>query len=362
MGRVRKLVSEGRRIHKLRADTARWNQVCSSMDAIDDVELALSSYLEGRPETQSDGENYLVVYGVLQLLYVEQDAAKNLGEPVGIQVKFEGELWEIRNVRNAAVGHPTKNQYRKESNFIVRHSLSRGGFELMRMGADGSLKRESVGLISIVNRQRTAIARILEEARTAMEKEELEHRRQHRNQKLAAAFHDTIHHGFEKIQEWVTDDGHMGNYGLKVVGEAVAGFRQLLSDRGILEVYRDSVLHDIQQTEYVVRRLTDCLNNQAAQFTREDHAVLMTVFDVLLSACCVSLDSPVMTNYPCALSPTQIWLFVGRVHHATGTSDTKQDQFRDFFREYSGLQERRPVGNRFGPSETLRRGTAPVRP
>jgi hypothetical protein len=57
-------------------------QLRSSLDVIEDCQLALEGYSESRSSPKS-GECYLKVYGVLQVLYVQQDAVGHLFEALG---------------------------------------------------------------------------------------------------------------------------------------------------------------------------------------------------------------------------------------------------------------------------------------
>src|SRR5260221_11482335 len=66
----------------------RWLRLCSAMDAIGDTQLAVHAYLdEPIKEVESNGWSYLTVYGILQVLYVQQDAVKVLAG--ALQLPFE---------------------------------------------------------------------------------------------------------------------------------------------------------------------------------------------------------------------------------------------------------------------------------
>src|SRR4051794_31794598 len=77
--RIRDIVNTARRSSALLQNRQQWFQLCSAMDAIGDTQLAVRAFLdEPMKDAKSDGWSYLVVYGILQVLYVQQDAAKML--------------------------------------------------------------------------------------------------------------------------------------------------------------------------------------------------------------------------------------------------------------------------------------------
>lgn len=80
---IRHFINLPRRQHELLANPASWNTLCSALDVIGDTELALEAYVkwERRPE---DGEKYLLVYGALQVMEVQQDAVKYICETLEV--------------------------------------------------------------------------------------------------------------------------------------------------------------------------------------------------------------------------------------------------------------------------------------
>ena len=109
----------------------KWNVLCSSLDAVGDTELAVHSYKALR-QKKDPGFNYLAVYGIFQVLYVQQDAVIDIFTSLGlprdlVDHKTFAEVMKVRDVRNKATGHPTKHGKNKQpitSHYISRHSLS----------------------------------------------------------------------------------------------------------------------------------------------------------------------------------------------------------------------------------------------
>ena len=61
-----------------------WDQLSSCLDVIEDTELAITAYLRREFGESTEGL-YLAVYGLLQALFVQQDAVINLCESLSIR-------------------------------------------------------------------------------------------------------------------------------------------------------------------------------------------------------------------------------------------------------------------------------------
>src|ERR1700737_5015692 len=59
------------------ADRFVWHQLWTAMDIIDDVDSALTAYLDNEFPDDT-GEKYLRIYGALQGLFIQQDALLDL--------------------------------------------------------------------------------------------------------------------------------------------------------------------------------------------------------------------------------------------------------------------------------------------
>ena len=105
-----------RKKHALMQDSVNWYKLCSSMDIIEDMEFALESYLAKNSDTPDLGEKYLLVFGALQTLYVQQDGVKHLHDALDIPYTIDPSIKNIREIRNDVAGHPTNRKNKKEFN------------------------------------------------------------------------------------------------------------------------------------------------------------------------------------------------------------------------------------------------------
>ncbi len=133
MDRVRSFTASLRIQRILMKDAKRWYRLCSSMDTIEDSQLAIDAYRKiawGKGE----GRHYLFVYGLLQALYVQQDALSDLCSCFGYQVKVKSDktLSSIRYIRNDVVGHPTNSTY-KDHRILGWHFINRSELQKNRI-------------------------------------------------------------------------------------------------------------------------------------------------------------------------------------------------------------------------------------
>ncbi|MEA2583880.1 MAG: hypothetical protein QOF33_1965, partial [Thermomicrobiales bacterium] len=112
--KIRDHINGPRLNYILSRNSGKWNQLCSSLDIVEDTQLAIDAYCAA--DDSADGTNrnvgqqYLALYGLLQALFLQQDASAHLCEALDIpfDLKDFPRLDAIRDVRNASIGHPTK--------------------------------------------------------------------------------------------------------------------------------------------------------------------------------------------------------------------------------------------------------------
>lgn len=140
---VRELIQNPRKSKFLLKKRENWLMLCSSMDVVDDTCLAISAY-RSSPPASSDGERYLGIYGVLQVLFVQQDAVRHMATALNMTSDENLVLAEIREIRNNAIGHPTRRDPIKKKrlaarfNFLVRSHLGTGQFTIHTTWGDGT--------------------------------------------------------------------------------------------------------------------------------------------------------------------------------------------------------------------------------
>lgn len=238
---IRDSINNPRKHYELRQNKALFSQLCSSLDVIEDTEEAIAAYT-AKEFGESKSAHYLAVYGLLQAIYVQQDAVINLCESLGIRESINNypKLKSIRETRNDIVGHPTKRDQRKGQpisyHHISRITLSQSGFKLASFFADGSPPQfKDIDIPGLIVEQRKFISTILASQISNLEAEEKEHKAKFRMEKLLDIFPATLGYNFEKVFEGIFRDDYaeLGALNLEQIKEVVENFREAIGRRNM---------------------------------------------------------------------------------------------------------------------------------
>jgi hypothetical protein len=244
-----------------------WFQLCSSLDVIEDSDLAIQAFKRRRKRV-SEGAHYLATYGVLQALFLQQDALYNLCEALGIDVKRHDHprLQEIREARHQSVGHPTKHETRGETSYhsIVRVSLDAQGFDLLSNRPQERGEFRHISVREFIRDQEKQAADLLASAFAELGGRDSTHRKEFRMEKLTIGF-AKVGYPLEKLTSACDgrDDPAFGRYGLESIQNALAEFREALGRRGLdIDTY-DAVKYAYERLEYPLCKLKAHLDGDA---------------------------------------------------------------------------------------------------
>lgn len=276
---IRDFINNPRTQYLLSRNRGYWNQLCSSLDVIQDCELAINSYANNNFSTE-DGEKYLRIYGLLQAAFVQQDAVTNLWESLQISGDFElGEkLKNIRKIRNESIGHPTKiknNSY----HFISRVSMEKSGFKLISC-YNNKTEFNDILLIDIIKEQETILSEKLKTILQYLKNEEKEHKEKFKMKKLESVFPETFLYSktglFESVlsvNKRVTGELHLGQ-----IKNVLDNLKIKLKERGIeLDTY-DYINMLYNELEYPITELENFFNEQTESKINDKAALIFTFF------------------------------------------------------------------------------------
>jgi hypothetical protein len=256
---IRGIINSARKQSALLESRSGWYMLCSCLDTIGDTELCIDAFLAEEVDLLDYGARYLRVYGVLQALFVQQDAVCNLTEALKIPYTPDPDLRIIREIRNDSIGHPTKRGRGtgRAFNFITRVSLGSHGFQLMTTypGSSTPVFRQ-VDIPDLIARQRSVLADALEDVINTLRREEMTHRQEFADEKLVDAFPPTLLYHIEKIFESIhrPEYAEFGGINVDFVIECIDQFKAGLKKRGILEAY-DNVAYTLELVDYPLREL-----------------------------------------------------------------------------------------------------------
>jgi ribonucleotide reductase beta subunit family protein with ferritin-like domain len=255
---IRDFINRRRTLHILTQVRPDWNRLTSSLDVIGDTEMAFDAYLERLHDPATCGELYILLYGVMQALFIQQDAVENMMEALGLKYTLHPTLRDIREARNDSTGHPTKREARKNraqtSAFISRGTMSRSGFTLMTTYPDRNPTFHNVNVVKLIHDQRDILPAFLQQVIEKLRKEKMDHRAEFKDEKLKRIFPDTLGYFYQKIAESIDGGvpGALGTMHLDYITEMIQKFQQALDKRGLLQAHN---MDDLDIVEYPIAEL-----------------------------------------------------------------------------------------------------------
>jgi hypothetical protein len=277
--KIRDFLQRPRRLDPLLRDKPNWNMLASAFDTVADTEMAIQTYetLDASPDL---GVRYLHIYGLLQALYVQQDAIESMVRALApnavpqYRIEQEPEANEVRKVRNKAIGHPTKDgdawkskDGKQMAYHIVQHSVCKGGFTLLTAFQDGDHTFTDHSIPELIDKNRTAVARVLQRIMDKLETAEREHRNMFKDEKLADIFAATLDYYFEKIYSGTDEpkggDGAFAKIHVDLIARQIQTLREALEKRGLLN-RSSNYEYELAEVEYPIAQLQHYFDGQGS--------------------------------------------------------------------------------------------------
>lgn len=275
---VRKHINTHRYQVELLKDSANWNQICSSLDVIGDTIYAIRSFQESNFPDDS-GLKYIYTYGLLQSLFLQQDALRHLSEAFDINYNLSPVLLDIRGIRNASIGHPTKqNQKGKRFyNYISRISMSKHGFDLLRHSESRSFDMVNVNIEIMLHDQLTEVITGYNEIARKLAEADRMHKEKFKKASLQDIFHSAMGYFFEKIAQGIyahsPGDREFGHTHVRLVRETYEKFESALKERNELSEYTE---YDLREYFHALSRLDAYLAGNGGEMEEMDARIYHT--------------------------------------------------------------------------------------
>jgi hypothetical protein len=274
---IREYGQDPRHQRRLIGDRFVWHQMWAAMDIIEDVDSALDAYIEA--DFPADmGERYLRIYGVMQALFLQQDALADLIRaihPKKAIIKSDV-LKDIREARNASVGHPT-NLKRKgvlSTHGIVQNSMSTDGFDLLSYPHEPGKIFQHVPLRALIEQQKAETQRILSEVVEDLREQEKAHREMFKDTKFADKF-PLVGYAFEKIFTELRGNGFapLSGWAVGQLQQSLDDFVDTLKQRGLeidtydsIKYLYDDISHPLAELKkFVVGQDSEILSRESAR-------------------------------------------------------------------------------------------------
>jgi len=277
-GWIRNYGQDPRHHERLFADKFLWHQIWSAMDIIDDVDSATNAYLDNEFPTDI-GERYLRVYGAMQGLFLQQDALSDLIKAIhpAKEIRQNDVLKDVREARNASVGHPTQLKRKGElsTHGIVQNSMSKEGFNLLSYPSEDGKVFQYIPVRELIEKQRAENVRILSEVVNDLREQERAHRTQFQNIKLVQAF-NLVSYAFEKIFEQARRDSAapLGRWAVDHLQKALDDFAHLLKQRGLSVDAYDSIKYLYEEASHPLGELTKYVSKEPSEALSDRSAIV----------------------------------------------------------------------------------------
>jgi len=266
--------------YSLIQDSNIWNQICSSLDIIDDTLLSIEDYIDN-DFPQSDGLKYIFTYGILQSLFIQQDAVRHLAEAFNISFSFSESLIKIRDLRNSSIGHPTKQNTKGKRfyNYVSRISLSKKGFTLQKTNIEqGRGVFVDVNIVEIIKIQIKEITDLLGNIFNRLLANDQNHKNKYKGELITSLFPASLNYCFEKVGEAI----YSPEYGkkklvlsmLKTIEEAYNEFESELIKRQELPG-NESLQFEINQYKHAIDKIRDYLAENIGRMEESDARICL---------------------------------------------------------------------------------------
>lgn len=240
-----------------------WNQICSSLDVIGDTILSIRDYID-MEYPEKIGLQYICTYGILQALFIQQDAIRQLSLVFKLDYEIGEILSNIRKLRNASIGHPTNNNEKKIKyfNYISRMSLSKKGFSLHRSSKNNRMEIINVNLLEMLYEQLKEVKIKYRYISDKLDEVDLMHKEKYKNKLISDLFHSGMSYQFEKIGEGLRDinsNREFGNSILLSLEKTFIDFKELIEERNEMNEY---IQYDLKEYFFAIEKLKNCFLNR----------------------------------------------------------------------------------------------------
>lgn len=242
---IREFVTQRRIQDKLLENKPFYLQLCSCMDTVSDNQQAIDAYVAKIDETTDNiGEVYLQVYGLLQSIFVQQDASIDMAKSLNITdyIRNYPALFDIREIRNQIAGHPTnymrKNKQGQSYNTIIQCSLTKKSFEILSYDSQAGHATKKIKVANVIHDQQLYIVEILDKILNEIKKRDKEYRLKFKDTKISECFTSPdVFYCCEKTMEALISGEHaipeLGKFGIGGIESALKKFAVKLEEREI---------------------------------------------------------------------------------------------------------------------------------
>ncbi len=252
-----------------------WNLMCGSLDAIESTQMAVDSFSSFKDDIKDFGLDNLIIYGLFQALYVQQDSISNLCESIGIEfpkfkdAEFENkypELYKVRQLRNKGIGHPSRDRSNNTHSIINEDD----SIQLFSFTENGIFSKKFYNISDCIEKQNHSLCLLLQQVIEKMISIEQEHKDKYMQNKFIGCFPEDSQYCIGKIFEAIniidakktkeSEGQRIGReskidlalHHIETLTKAIHNFQEGFKERGIEDI---SINHEIRDSLYPLEKL-----------------------------------------------------------------------------------------------------------
>ena len=253
--------------------------MCGSLNAIESTQLAVDSYnCLDKDNIKDTGRDYLIIYGLFQSLYVQQDSVLNLCKSIDIQIPKKEkdikakypELYIIRQLRNKSVGHPSNEGANNTHGMLIEGD----SVKLFSYSEAGEFSHSTHNISECLETQNKLLCKIVQQVIEKMKLMEQEHKDKYMENKLRDCFPADPQYCIGKIFEAIilidvknqgeSEPQRIGRENgislafshLKTLIEAINKFNEEFTKRGLQDTHF-IVSIEIEHSKYPLEKLKE---------------------------------------------------------------------------------------------------------
>lgn len=190
--RVRLHIQRTEKQAKLLEKQKEWLKLTAALDVLEDTSNAVEYYCDSEYPVDVRGK-YLFTYGLLQALFLQQDAINGINEALfDNSINYKDQYptaYAVREMRNDVVGHPTNRSGGKQYIYLVQCSLEKESFDYIKEEHDREgIEAISVDVFAAISDTGKAINTILNSALHELDTEFINYINAHKERKMKEIF------------------------------------------------------------------------------------------------------------------------------------------------------------------------------
>lgn len=255
----------------------KWFRITSALDVVEDTAYAIGFY-QNQPYPSELGGKYLYTYGVLQALFMQQDAVESINAVLRNTKSIDWktaypDAYKVREFRNDVVGHPTNRPLKEDKWFmhLAQISLQKNDFWYIKSSAKNeSSTHIDVNVLKAIDDVQQCNKEVLEKVIEELDKEFRDYIEAHKDRKMEKIFNNL---GYAK--EKVLLDAHMKKAGYDSTKRMVEECeKELVLRYGAVE-NADSFNYLLKEIHEIYKLIDEGLSSVSEDFSGEMEKYLL---------------------------------------------------------------------------------------